>query len=101
MNDNKNLIPLSSLCTLTVTVLGISSHQEGICCLKPSYAHCFLQISFCWLLSFYILCLAEPHMCFTSATFAWLAQEEVSLLPELSQGRVFIQLNGPLALLYL
>lgn len=40
-------------------------------------------------------------MCFTSATFAWLAQEEVSLLPELSQGRVFIQLNGPLALLYL
>jgi len=50
---------------LTIMVLGIASHWEGICGLKPAKAHCSPQSSFCLLFDFYTLCWAEPRTHFT------------------------------------
>lgn len=100
MDPNKNTAPVFSLCMFTITKLGIPSQREGTCGLKPAPAHCFLQSSLCWL-SVYTPCLAEPRMHFPCAMLAWLAQEDITLFPELSQGRLFTQPDDPLVQLYL
>lgn len=79
MNHSANVILFTGLYMLIVTMLGLPSHWEGICWLKPSQAHCSLQTLIYLLSNFYILCWTEPHIHCSPVTLVWLAQEDVIL----------------------
>lgn len=54
LNHNSDMIPITGLCKLTITVLGVLSPWEGIRESKPAQIYCSLQTSFCWFFSVFM-----------------------------------------------
>lgn len=67
---NTKVIAVTGLYMSTIMMLGISSHWEGICELKPAQASCSLWSLFCLLLPICTLCLAQTHTHFLPSVLA-------------------------------
>ena len=71
------MVPIPGLHTLTATVLGIPSCQEGMCGLKPAQAVALFKVGFITCPGF-ILYVGLSHI-YASSTLVWLAQEDITL----------------------
>lgn len=69
-SHSTNMIPITDLCNmLSITMLGLLSHQQNICGLEPGQAHCTPQNSVASCLIF-IFCVGMGHI-FTPPMLIW------------------------------